>query len=263
MNFLYIYLILLAYFILWFFISQIKKNNGLIDIAWGFSFVVTAISSIIISGSINVYKVLIFIPIFIWGVRLSSYLLIRNWNKKEDFRYVAMRKKWGKHQKINALFKVFVFQSIFSYIISLPIILTNLYVHETLEVINIVVLVFGVLVFIFGLAFEVLADRALKNFKKNVNNKGKILTTGVWSMSRHPNYFGEATLWWGIGIISISSFVPMTFIGLISPLIITILLRFVSGVPLLEKRYNNHPDFEEYKKTTPIFFPSFKKKTTI
>src|SRR5690606_2178024 len=96
--------------------------------------------------------------------------------------------------------------------------------------------------------FEVLADSQLALFKKNPNNKGKILKSGVWSLSRHPNYFGEATIWWGIGIISISGFVPITFIALISPLIITLLLRFVTGVPLLERKYIGNLEFEAYKK---------------
>lgn len=259
MNFLYVYLILLAYFTVWFVISQVKKNNGLIDIAWGMSFVVTAISSMILSGSVNIVKLVVLLIIVLWGFRLSSYLFIRNWKKEEDFRYQAMRKKWKTKLKTKAFFKVFLTQSIFSYIISLPIILTNLYSEKLNSWYHWVLFGLGIAIFIFGFIFEVLADRSLKVFKKDPNNKGKILQTGVWSLSRHPNYFGEATLWWGIGLLSISSFIPILFLGLISPLIMTILLRFVTGVPLLENKYKGNEAFEEYKKKTPIFIPSFRR----
>src|SRR5690606_20194997 len=260
MEFLYIYIILLAYFIVWFVIAQIRKNNGLIDIAWGASFVVTAISSFIISGEFNLTKLIMLQVVILWGMRLSIYLFKRNWNKEEDFRYQAMRKKWKTNLKLKAFFKVFITQSLFSYVISLPIIFTNLYSTPITDFIQPTVLIIGVVVFLIGFIFEVLADSQLAEFKKNPNNKGKILKTGVWSLSRHPNYFGEATLQWGMGIIAISSLIPMSFIALISPIIITLLLRFVSGVPLLEKKYEGNIEFEIYKKTTPIFVPFPKKK---
>lgn len=259
MKFLYIYLVLLAYFIIWFVISQKKKNNGLIDIAWGMSFVVTTISSLIISGVVNPIKIILLIVITLWGMRLSIHLFKRNWRKEEDFRYQDMRKKWKTNLKLKAFLKVFLTQSIFSYIIALPIILVNLYSEEFNSLQQVIILIVGVLIFLIGYIFEVIADKTLRDFKKDPNNKGRILKEGVWSISRHPNYFGEATLWWGIGIISISSLVPVVFIGLISPLIMTLLLRFVTGVPLLEKRYEGNKEFEIYKKETSIFFPLPKK----
>lgn len=260
MNFLYIYLGLLGYFVIWFFIAQHKKNNGLIDIGWGMSFIVTALISLLLSGTYNLTKFILLFVVVIWGLRLSVYLLKRNWKKDEDFRYKAMRLQWKNHPKIRAFFRIFVMQSIFSYVIGLPIILTNLYVNEPLLPIHLVILSFGAMIFLIGFVFEVLADQNLSQFKKNPNNKGKILTSGVWSLTRHPNYFGEATLWWGIGIISISGLLPISFIGLLSPVIITLLLRFVSGVPLLEKKYQNNPQYEIYKKNTPIFLPIKKKQ---
>lgn len=259
MKFLYIYLVLLAYFTVWFFISQKKKNNGLIDIAWGMSFVVTAISSLIISGSFDLIKLALLVVITLWGMRLSIHLFKRNWNKAEDFRYQAMRNKWKTNLMLKAFLKVFLTQSIFSYIVSTPIILANLYSNGLSKWYNYLILVLGIVIFLVGYIFEVIADKTLANFKKDPKNKGKILKSGVWSISRHPNYFGESTLWWGIGLISISSLNPITFIGLISPIIMFILLRFVSGVPLLEKRYEGNLEFDIYKKETSIFFPLPKK----
>lgn len=260
MEFIYIYLILFVYFTVWFIIGQIKKNNSLIDIAWGMSFIVTAISSLVLGGHYQLTQWILLIVVILWGTRLSFYLFKRNWSKTEDFRYQAMRKKWGKNQKIKAFIRVYMLQSVISYIIAMPIILANLYVNTNHELINYIILSIGVIVFVIGFLFEVLADKNLADFKKIPSNKGKILTTGVWSLTRHPNYFGEAMLWWGIGIISISSFIPIVYIGLISPLIMTFLLRYVSGVPLLEKKYLGNEAFEAYKQVTPIFVPFIKKK---
>ncbi len=258
MEFLYVYLGLLTYFVIWFVIAQIKKNNGLIDIAWGMSFIVTAVISLLLSGTYNIIKITLLAVVVIWGLRLSIYLFRRNWKKDEDFRYKAMRQKWKNHPRLTAFFRVFVEQSIFSYVIGLPLIFTNLYVNDTVELTNMIVLILGVIVFLLGFTFEVLADHSLARFKKDPKNKGKIMTSGVWSLTRHPNYFGEATLWWGIGIIAISGLVPILFVGLLSPVIITLLLRFVSGVPLLEKRYKGNPDYEVYKEKVPIFIPFIK-----
>ena len=260
MEFLYIYLGLLTYFVIWFIIAQIKKNNGLIDIGWGLSFIVTSVISLLLSGTYTLTKIVLFVAILLWGLRLSVYLFKRNWKKTEDFRYKAMRSKWKNHPKLRAFFRIFLMQSIFSYVIGLPIILTNLYANNDMKFINIFILSIGVVIFLIGFVFEVLADQNLNKFKKNPLNKGKILTTGVWRLTRHPNYFGEATLWWGIGLISISILIPISFVGLLSPVIITLLLRFVSGVPLLERKYQGNPLYESYKEKTPIFLPIKKKQ---
>jgi steroid 5-alpha reductase family enzyme len=114
----------------------------------------------------------------------------------------------------------------------------------------------GLLVFGAGFILEVTADFQLAEFKKNPVNKGKIITTGLWSVSRHPNYFGEALVWWGISFYALSF--PYGWYALISPVVITLLLRFVSGVPMLEKKYENHPDWADYKAKTAAFFPYIK-----
>ena len=260
MNFLYIYLVLFIYFFIWFVISQVKKNNGLIDIAWGLSFVVTAWTSLILSGRFHMVSLIMTLLVMIWGFRLSIYLFMRNWRKDEDFRYQAMRNKWQTKLKTKAFFKVFLTQGILSYIISIPFILTNLYVSATYDVIQIIILSIGVIMFIIGFTFEVLADRSLNNFKQNPENKGKIIATGVWAYSRHPNYFGEALLWWGFGTIALSSLTWLGLVALASPLIMTYLLLYVSGVPLLERKYKDNPDYQAYAKVTSKFFPRPRKK---
>src|SRR5690554_4574358 len=260
MNYLYIYLILLAYFMLWYIVAQIKNNNGLVDIAWGMGIVVSAISSLIIGGMYSITGLIVTALSLIWGVRLSGYLFKRNFNKPEDFRYQNFKTKWRTNLRLKALIYVFLTQSVFSYIIAIPIILTNLIPNETFGTTSIIVASIGILLFFIGFVFEVLADHSLAKFKSDPNNKGKIMKKNVWRVSRHPNYFGEATLWWGIGIASIASMNLYSLIGLISPLIMTYLLVFVSGIPLLEKKYKDNKDYQVYAKQTSIFFPMPPKK---
>ncbi|MFH0736423.1 MAG: DUF1295 domain-containing protein [bacterium] len=138
--------------------------------------------------------------------------------------------------------------------IALPIIVEFDNVNYKLNYIAFV----GVLIFGFGLLFESIGDWQLFCFKKNKNNKGKIITSGLWRFIRHPNYFGEAVLWWGIGVFTLSS--ELWYAAIISPIILNLLLLYVSGVPLLEKKYAGNADWEEYKKVTPAFLPFFGKK---
>lgn len=236
-------------FYLW---SSFKKNYGLVDIAWGLSFLFTAIICFQFSIKNNFHIVLLAI-IALWSLRLSLYLSIRNIGHSEDFRYQQMRKAWGAKSDINAYFKIFLFQPLLSFIISLPFIMA--FQKDSLP--SIIELAVGFFIFLTGLIFESWADYSLFKFKKNPANQGKILTTGAWKYSRHPNYFGECALWWGIFIATGEFFIhPWT---IVSPLLISFLLMKVSGVPLLEKHYEHRSDYSEYAKKTNTFFPWFPK----
>lgn len=255
---LYTLLIVFLYMNIVFFISLKNKNNGLVDIGWGFGFVLIAISSLILniikSGTISF---VLFIPtllVMLWGLRLTYYLFKRNYKKEEDYRYKEMRSRWGGKVNINAYFKVFMLQGLLMSIIALPIMFYNVSSINYLNIFNIL----GILIWIKGYCFEVVGDYQLKKFIKDPNNKGKIMQSGLWKYTRHPNYFGESVMWWGIFLITINS--SLGLIGIISPILITFLLVFVSGVPLLEKKYENNKDFQEYAKKTSKFVPWFVKK---
>ena len=250
---------LFIFFNIFFIIAQIKKNNGLADMAWGLGFVVVAVTSLIYEGTYSIQSIVVTLLVMIWGFRLFFYIGLRNWSKPEDFRYVDMRKRWKTKIMLKAYVYVFILQMTFLYVISLPIQFANLYASE-LNLLQLVILSFGVILWIIGFFFEAVGDAQLKAFKQNPANKGQILQTGLWKYTRHPNYFGESIMWWSVGIVSISSLNPMTFIGLVGPLFITYLLLYVSGVPLLEKKYKNNPLFQEYAKRTSIFFPLPPKK---
>jgi len=241
---------LLLFFFIFFLIAQKKKNNGLVDIAWGLGFVIAAVYSYFAGGFQTERATLITILTLLWGLRLAYYLFKRNWNKPEDYRYVNMRKRWGtKYVYIKIFLNVYMLQLVLLFIIAQPILLTNVASNKGLGILDYI----GLAVWIIGYIFEVVGDNQLKSFIKKPENKGRLMKTGLWKYTRHPNYFGEATMWWGIFIIALSS--PNGWLGIISPIVITLLLLFVSGVPMLEKKYKNHPEFAEYALRTSKFIP--------
>ena len=248
-------MLILIYFTIIFVIAQIMKNNSIVDSFWGPGFFIVAAYTFLMAKNQGTRSVILTALVTIWAFRLFIYITLRNWNKPEDYRYIDMRKRWGNSfPMLKAFLNVFLLQAILNYIVALPIIVTNTSDIQTMSVLNYL----GVAVWIIGFIFEVLGDSQLKTFKANKENKGKLMTEGVWKYTRHPNYFGEAAMWWGIFLVSVSGIKDSLFI--ISPLLMTLLLLFVSGVPLLEKKYAGRKDFEAYARRTNKFFPGFPKK---
>ncbi len=249
-------LTLFLFFTIVFMIAQKKRNNSLADVAWGPSFIVVVVTSVSYSliayQRINELLLVVSILVLLWGYRLAQHIGGRMKNKGEDFRYKNMRKKWKNHPTVHAFFKVFITQGFIAYMISLPI---QLLTHFNPDTSITWLLTIGILVFMSGFIVQTVADFQLQMFKSNPKNKGKIMRSGLWKYSRHPNYFGESTMWWALFIISLASGVWWMIIGIISPLLITYLLIFVSGVPLLEKRYKGDKAYQAYAKKTSKFFP--------
>lgn len=242
-------LIVLLFFVLWFFVSVQQKNYGLVDIAWGLGMSIVGIFLILMYQP-DIQITLSILLIVIWGFRLGYYLFKRNWGKPEDFRYANFRKNWGnKFPLLKAFLNVFVLQGILSFIMMFSS--TNAVSNQT-EV-KLLFTVVGLVIAATGLLFEIVGDYQLAQFKKNPNNKGKVMDQGLWGITRHPNYFGEVVFWWGVFITSIQGF--HSLFGIISPLLITYLINYLSGIPLLEKKYLNRPDYLEYAKKTPRFIP--------
>jgi steroid 5-alpha reductase family enzyme len=230
--------------------AQVLKNNSIVDIAWGIGFIVVVAVLFIRSPVIYPAKALMMILILIWGLRLSVHIFLRNAGKPEDFRYAKMRKDLGKDFLVKSFFYVFMLQGLLMLVVSFSA--TALFSSPAPRPLNFLDIL-GVLVFLAGFFFETVGDYQLAEHIRNPKNKGKLMTGGLWSLTRHPNYFGEATMWWGVSFIALSS--ANGWAALISPVVITYLLLFVSGVPLLEKKYAGRPDWEAYKKKTPVFFP--------
>lgn len=240
-------LTLLGYMTFWFIVSVIKKRNDVADIGWGLGFVLLAWFSFYLFGY-SFKALLVNGLVTVWGLRLAWHVYNRNKNKPEDPRYLEWRKTW-KNFYLRSFLQVFLLQGIFLFLISLPVMFINHSVARGFGILEII----GFLVWSLGFYFESMGDKQLKEFISDSGNKGKLMDKGLWQYSRHPNYFGEVTQWWGIFIIAFS--IPGSSFTIVGPLTITILILFVSGVPLLEKKYTGRPDFEEYKKRTSVFIP--------
>lgn len=250
-----IILVLFIYFTGLFCLAQYLHNNSIVDLAWGIGFVIVAVTGYLLMPEKTITSTIILILVTIWGVRLFLHLAKRNIGKPEDYRYVNMRKRWGTSwAKLKAYLNVFVLQGVLLCIVSLPIFLTMTSSVDAFYWWN----GLGIVIWLIGFYFETVGDYQLTQFKKNAQNKGKLLTTGLWSVTRHPNYFGEALSWWGIFLISLTSVSHLW--GIIGPITITLLLLYVSGVPLLENKYKERPDFIVYANQTAKFFPFIGKK---
>lgn len=249
-----ILLILLISYILLFLLSIRLKDNSIVDVFWSIGFMIVAVVSYI-EWMQGFTQSLITILILIWGIRLSSHIGFRKiLERKEDPRYAKWREEWwsGIYFYIRSFLQVYILQMILLLVVATAIIVVNLY--GTAEYDPVITYAWA-LVALSGLIFESIADRQLAEFIKT-KKPGEIFTAGLYSYSRHPNYFGESMFWLGISLISIQ----YSYIGLISWIVITILLLFVSGVPLQEARYAGRPNWEEYKSRTSVFVPWFPKK---
>jgi steroid 5-alpha reductase family enzyme len=237
-----------------FMVALLRKDNSIVDIAWGPGFIVVALLTLFLKPGVEARHVLVSVLAFLWGMRLAGHIYFRNRGRGEDFRYAKWRKEWGKRIILRSFFQIFMLQGIFLILIALPIILVNRSAEKGLNLLDAA----GTALWLFGFFFEAVGDFQLSRFKKNPENKGRIMTAGLWKFTRHPNYFGEAAMWWGLFLIALS--VGNGWIAFISPLTITFLLLKVSGVAMLEKKYAGNSEFASYAGRTSAFFPWFPQK---
>lgn len=237
-----------------FLIALIKKNNSIVDIAWGIGFILVALFNFFYQPGFTARQMLVMLLIVLWGIRLAHYIYCRNRNKPEDFRYAAWRRQWGKYWVIRSYFQVFMIQGLFMLVVVSPVFVLHNDTGGKLGILEIL----GAALWLVGFLFQSIGDLQMSNFKKDAANKGKVMTSGLWQYTRHPNYFGETSMWWGIFLIVAG--IPNSWWAIISPVTITFLLLFVSGVPLLEKKYKDNPEFQEYAVKTSAFIPWFPRK---
>lgn len=232
-------------------LSLVKKDASIVDTFWGLGFVLIAVLCAVIGGGYESRRVLIAALTTVWGLRLAIHIFWRNRGKGEDFRYRAMRARHGKRFPIVSLYSVFALQGVLMWMVSLPLQVGEI----SREPARITTLDWaGALVWLVGFTFESIGDLQLARFKAEPANKGKVMDRGLWHYTRHPNYFGDALLWWGFFLIALST--PAGIWTLISPLIMTVLLMKVSGVALLEKTLvKTKPEYLSYTQRTNAFFP--------
>lgn len=247
--FLTLALVLFAYMSMWFLVSLIKKRNDVADVAWGLGFVLMAWVSFFLSTPSGARGILVGTLVSIWGIRLAWHIHSRNKGKGEDYRYLAWRNEWGKWFYLRSYFQVYLLQGLFLFLIVSPVLVVNKNAGNPLGILDFV----AVAVWLTGFYFESVGDAQLARFIKDPANKGKLMQSGLWAYSRHPNYFGEVTQWWGIWLFALS--LPNGWMSVVGPLTITFLILKVSGIPLLEKKMEENPDFAEYKRRTSVFIP--------
>ncbi len=257
MNLLEIYgivagIVLSLMIILWL-VSLALRNASIVDIFWGAGFVIANWAYFALApGGLPARKLLIGVLVTIWGLRLSLYILRRNWGKPEDFRYRAWRDENPRLWWCKSFFQVFLLQGVLLWIISAPLLAAQFYAAP-LNVLDLI----AIPVWAIGFFFEAVGDWQLAQFKSSPINQGQVMNRGVWRYTRHPNYFGDAMQWWGYWLIALAAGGWWT---IFSPIIMTTLLVRVSGVALLEKAMETRPGYKEYIETTSAFVPWFPRK---
>jgi steroid 5-alpha reductase family enzyme len=238
-------------------VSLIVRNASIVDVVWGLGFVAVAWTVLLTTTNqgLDSRRWLLVALTTVWGLRLGGYLFRRNHGNGEDYRYRAMRKRWGSRFALISLGTVFVLQGVLMWVVSLPVQRGLIDATPSLGIVAWV----GVALWIVGLGFEVFGDAQLARFKADPANAGQLMDRGVWRYTRHPNYFGDACLWWGLGLIGAETGQWWVVVG---PLMMTVLLVRVSGVALLEKSLSKRkPGYAEYAARTSAFIPMPPRRT--
>lgn len=254
-------------------LAHIRKDNSIIDRYYGllvikvsavYFFVHTLISPLCFGETIqascfsphrpSLYFLLMMVMVIFWGVRLSLRIHLKNKGKGEDFRYAAWRKDWlhrGRlYFQVRSYLQIFLLQSFVISIVSLPLLIAATPQTSLGGVLPQI----GIFVWFVGFIFESVGDYQLDRFIKYKHKVGSVLTTGLWAISRHPNYFGEILMWVGLSIMTLFRY-DYSVLAILSPALIAYLLMYVSGVPLVEKRFEGNAEWNEYKAKTPAIFP--------
>ena len=228
--------------------SLYRNDVSIVDSLWSLMFLAGAVVYLIFADNVTAGNILLMVLVSLWAVRLSVFLTIRNWGKEEDRRYQEIRANNQPGFNIKSLYIIFGLQAVLAWIISIPLLMA-LSGSAGFGVIELV----AIIVWVIGFLFESIADYQLYSFKSVAANKGKVLDTGLWAYSRHPNYFGEFLIWWAYFLFAVSSGAWWT---VFSPVLMTLLLLKVSGVSLMEKDITERrSEYRRYIETTNAFFP--------
>ncbi|NUT98456.1 MAG: DUF1295 domain-containing protein [Saccharothrix sp.] len=222
-----------------------RKRFDLVDSFWGPGFAVVAVLTLVLAG-VSARAVVVTVLTVVWGVRLGWYIHSRNRKKPEDQRYVDMYER-ARGNPLAKMYRVYLLQAAIMVLVSLPVQFAA-YRDGAFGVFD----VLGIVVWVVGFVFEAVGDRQLARFKADPANRGRVMDQGLWRYTRHPNYFGDACVWWGLFLFA----VPEGLWFVVSPVVMTLLLAKGSGKPLLEKDIvRRRPGYREYVERTSGFFP--------
>lgn len=247
-SYLYGLAVMLGLAVLGWLSSLALRNVNLVDSLWPLFFLAAALTYAGLQSEPAPRTALILALVAVWALRLATHLTLRNWGQPEDRRYQAIRANHSPGFAWKSLYLVFGLQAVLAWLISLPLLaaITSPAPLGALDILG----VFFVLV---GLAIETLADLQLTRFRRDPANRGRVLDEGLWRYSRHPNYFGEACVWWGFGLMAVAA---GAWWALASPVLMTFLLLRVSGVALLERDIvERRPAYRDYIVRTSAFIP--------
>jgi steroid 5-alpha reductase family enzyme len=242
----------LAFLIQWLvFIPAYKfQTEKFFDITGGITYITLVVLAVLLSPKLDVRSILLALLIAIWALRLGTFLFTRIQKAGKDDRFDEIKPLFFRFLNVWTIQALWV-----TFTASAALIAITTSVRKEMDCYSVI----GALIWLFGFIFEVAADAQKSRFNADPANKGKFIQTGLWARSRHPNYFGEIVLWIGIAVIAIPVLQGWQWVGLISPLFVTLLLTRVSGIPLLEqkadKKWGGQEDYEAYKKKTPVLIP--------
>lgn len=241
-------LVIFAFGILTFIVTLLVRDNSVPDFFRGPGFIVVSLFSLAMGPDLDLRKIIVTVLITLWGLRLAIYIFQRHKGREVDYGYRQMSGT-GNSFILVRFIRNFLIYSLLMYLISFPVWYISYHSGEALSTLDSI----GLIIFGSGFLLETIADMQLSFFRQNPGNIGKLLTTGVWKYSRHPNLFGEAIVWWGIWFYTLE--VPGGWITVISPVTVTITLRFITGVRVLEKKMQRYPGWSDYSLKTAPFVP--------
>jgi len=228
-------------------VSLVRRDVSIVDSMWSIMFLIAAVIYAYL-GDIGPRATLVLLLVTVWSLRLAIHITWRNWGEGEDYRYQNIRRNNSPNFALKSFYIVFGLQAVLAWFISLPL-LAAVSGERPIGILDLL----AVVVWIVGFVFESLGDLQLAQFKSDPDNKGKVLQTGLWSVTRHPNYFGDFCVWWGFYLLALSA---GGWWSIASPLLMSFLLLKVSGVAMLEKDIGERrPDYAEYIARTNAFFP--------
>ncbi len=241
--------------------SLVLRRNDIADVAWGPGFLLIACIVWWMNGAPAGRPLLVVLLVAAWAVRLALHIGIRNRGKPEDHRYAAWRASWGTWFHLRAYLQVFVLQGLLMLVVSAPVVAAVSSPQGGFS--NgaaAVFMVAGLALYIIGFVFETVGDIQLSRFMRDPSNRGRIMQDGLWGYTRHPNYFGEVLVWWGVWLIALPS--PYGWVAVIGPLTITFLILKVSGIPMMEAHMATKPGFDAYRRSVNRFIPGPPKPRT-
>ena len=233
-------------------VSLVRRDVSIVDSMWSLMFLIAA-CVYAAYGDTGPRATLVMLLVAIWSLRLAGYITWRNWGEGEDYRYQNIRRNNSPYFALKSLYIVFGLQAVLAWFISLPL-MAAISGPGPIGILDLL----GVVLWIVGFVFESLGDFQLAHFKADPDNKGKVLQSGLWGITRHPNYFGDFCVWWGFFLIALSA---GGWWSIASPLLMSFLLLKVSGVAMLEKDIGERrPDYADYIARTNAFFPGPQRK---